>query len=33
MRPSSWVRMHQMAAGLAIAAGVLAIPRQSFAQG
>jgi hypothetical protein len=30
---SSWVRMHHMAAGLAIAAGLLAIPRESFAQG
>ncbi len=33
MRFSSLVRMHQTAAGLAIAAGLLFIPRESFAQG
>ena len=33
MRFSSWVRMQQMAAGLGLAAGLVAIPRQSFAQG
>ena len=33
MRFSSVVRMQGVAAGLAIAAGLLAIPRESFAQG
>jgi len=33
MRFSSLMRMNQIAAGLAIAAGLLAIPRESFAQG
>jgi len=33
MQFSSLVRMHHTVAGLAIAAGLLGIPRQSFAQG
>jgi len=33
MRFSSLVRMRQQAAALAIAAGVIFIPRESFAQG